>query len=145
MHDTPLPDPLEAEDDPLAFTPVPLKNLRHDGWTERRQRDFIAALAAMGSVRHALRAVGKTKQSAYVLRNRPGAESFAAAWDLALLMGYELALGRAMNLAINGVTKEYFYKGKRIGSTRIFNDRILIAALSNRPPNPFAARDQEVE
>lgn len=143
MHDSPIPDPPEAEEsDPLAFTPVPLKHARHDGWTGRRQRDFVAALAAMGSVRHAVRAVGMTKQSAYKLRERPGAESFAAAWDMALLMAYDAAYDLAMERARHGVTTPRFYKGKQVGTRHHLDFRLAIAALNGTPPMPPALRNK---
>jgi hypothetical protein len=67
----------------LRFTPVPLKP-RHDGWLPRVQFGFILALARGATIDEAARAVGKSRTTAYALRNRPGAESFAAAWDSAL-------------------------------------------------------------
>jgi len=65
------------------FRPVPLR-ARHDGWTPDRQRDFIAQIRLTGSVDAAARAVGMRRETAYRLRRRHGAESFAAAWDAAL-------------------------------------------------------------
>lgn len=67
----------------LDFAPVPVRP-RHDGWTPQLQRRFIVALARGASVEAAARAVGKSRTTAYALRKRPGAESFAAAWDSAL-------------------------------------------------------------
>ena len=67
----------------IDFTPVPLK-ARHDGWTPVRQRRFIHDLAATKSITRACRAVGMSAVTAYALRKRPGAESFAAAWDRAI-------------------------------------------------------------
>ena len=67
----------------ISFTPVPLK-ARHDGWTPSRQRHFIELLAATKSVTRACKAVGMSAVTAYALRKKPGAESFAAAWDAAL-------------------------------------------------------------
>jgi hypothetical protein len=66
-----------------AFTPVPAR-ARKDGWLPQRQVDFIGVLAETGCVAEAARAVGMSRESAYRLRERPGAESFAAAWDAAL-------------------------------------------------------------
>lgn len=43
-------------DDLLAFSPVPSTYNRRDGWTPERQRRFIKALEAMGSVTHTARA-----------------------------------------------------------------------------------------
>lgn len=66
-----------------AFTPVPLR-YRADGWTPGRQADFLGALAETRSVAAAARHVGMTRESAYRLREKAGAESFAAAWDAVL-------------------------------------------------------------
>ena len=137
MDDSSTPN--QAEDDApgaLAFTPVPFERTRPDGWTERRQQDFIKALAAMGSVIHAARAVGMTKRSAYQLRNRPGAESFAQAWDIALAIGYADAFDRAMVRALHGVTTPRYYKGKQVGTRHRFDNRLALAALNGSPPAP---------
>ena len=66
-----------------AFYPVPIRS-RRDGWTPQRQADFLGYLAETGSVMGACEAVGMSRKSAYRLPVRPGAESFAAAWDAAL-------------------------------------------------------------
>lgn len=134
--------PPEAEDDPLAFTPVPFERLHHNGWSPQRQRDFIAALAAMGNVLRAARAVGMTKQAAYGLRKRPGAESFAAAWDLALHMGYDDMLGRAMDRALRGVATPRCYKGKVVGMRYTFDHRLAMAALNGSSPPPLRSRNK---
>jgi hypothetical protein len=75
----------------LTFTPVPLKP-RHDGWTPELQLRFIAGLARGRSVEDSARRVGKTRTTAYELRKKPGAESFAAAWDEALLFAKQQRL-----------------------------------------------------
>ena len=67
-----------------AFVPVPLRT-RTDGWTAQRQAEFLAHLALTGLVGKAAKAVGMTRETAYRLRGREGAESFAAAWDTILL------------------------------------------------------------
>ena len=66
-----------------AFTPAPLR-YRRDGWTPMKQADFLGRLAETGSVAAAARHVGMTRESAYRLRGKPGAASFAAAWDAIL-------------------------------------------------------------
>ena len=68
---------------PGWFTPVPLRG-RRDGWTELRQCAFLAQLYFTGSVTAAAKAVGMSRASAYRLRERAGAESFAFAWDRVL-------------------------------------------------------------
>lgn len=123
----------------LAFTPVPTASNRRDGWTPRRQRDFITALAIAGTVQHAARAVGMSRQSAYNLRECPGAESFAAAWDMALQLGYDRVFGQAMDRAINGITVPRYYKGRQIGAIRRPDMRLALAVLSARALPPKRA------
>ncbi|MFN3388890.1 MAG: hypothetical protein ACK40O_08145 [Allosphingosinicella sp.] len=67
----------------LAFSPVPAR-ARRDGWTADRQRVFIEGLAQSGCVGKAAAAAGMSRESAYRLRRRAGAEGFAAAWDACL-------------------------------------------------------------
>ena len=68
---------------PPFFRPVPLR-ARADGWTVVRQCEFLAQLYVTGSVAAAARAVGMTPKSAYRLRARLGAESFAHSWERVL-------------------------------------------------------------
>ncbi|WP_114521492.1 hypothetical protein [Altererythrobacter sp. ZODW24] len=65
------------------FHPVPVR-ARSDGWTPLKQSEFIGMLAETRSVAAAARFVGMARETAYRLRVKPGAESFAAAWDAAL-------------------------------------------------------------
>lgn len=68
---------------PPFFTPVKLR-VRKDGWSAKRQCVFLAHLYITGSVSAAAEAVGKSRESAYRLKSRAGAESFASAWDRVL-------------------------------------------------------------
>ena len=68
---------------PGWFRPVPLRS-RRDGWSAERQCAFLTQLYLTGSVTAAARAVGMSRASAYRLREREGAESFAFAWDRVL-------------------------------------------------------------
>lgn len=77
------PAPLSPRRSVPAFAPVPLR-FRKDGWTPGRQADFLGHLAETLSVSAAARHVGITRESAYRLRGKPGAASFAAAWDAIL-------------------------------------------------------------
>jgi hypothetical protein len=67
----------------IAFTPVPLRP-RADGWSPDLQLRFIVGLSHGLTPGDAARSVGKNRQTAYALRKRPGAESFAAAWGAAV-------------------------------------------------------------
>ena len=86
------------------FTPVALDRVRHDGWTPERQRLFLVALAAMGTVDSAAQAVGMSRISAYNLKKRADAGSFADEWDRALGFGRGMMFDYAMERAIYGVT-----------------------------------------
>lgn len=68
-------------------------------------------------------------KSAYALRKRPGAKSFADAWDAAAGMGLRTAHSTAIDRAINGVRQPVFYRGRQIGERTIYNDKLLIVAL----------------
>lgn len=72
--------------DSLTFTPVPRRCKRRDGWTEERQRGFIAALLEGLDPEKAAQSQGLTGNGAYQLRKAAGAESFAAAWDSAVAL-----------------------------------------------------------
>ncbi|AKM07907.1 hypothetical protein AM2010_1844 [Pelagerythrobacter marensis] len=66
-----------------VFHAVPTRQ-RADGWTPERQARFIGYLAETRSVTEAARRVSMARETAYRLRERPCAESFARAWDAAL-------------------------------------------------------------
>lgn len=122
-----------------TFTPVPRKSARHDGWTPQRQQAFIEALADMGSVLSACRAVNMSTNGAYHLRRQPGAEEFRAAWEKALDLGVKRIEDVAMDRALNGVDEPLYSYGKLIGTRKRYNDRLLMFMLRNRAPERFAA------
>ncbi len=121
-----------------AFTPVPRKCERHDGWTPERQRGFIEALADTGSVEAACRAVNMSTVGAYHLRRQEGAEEFRKAWQAALDLGVQKIEDVAMDRALNGVEVPYYVYGELRGTRRIYNDRLLMFMLRNRAPERFA-------
>ena len=65
---------------PPFFHPVLLRS-RTDGWTLARQCLFLGELYLTGCVARAAKAAGMSRMSAYRLRRRPDAASFAHAWD----------------------------------------------------------------
>lgn len=130
--------------DPLAFTPVPSASTRHDGWTPERQRRFIEALAATGGVAAAARAVGESSTTAYRLRERPGAESFARAWATAQSMADDRHFAQAMDRAVNGYLAPRYYRGERVGTVRRYDYRPVEAALRRITAPPTAAEEAAV-
>lgn len=123
--------------EPFPFTPVRTAYNRHDGWTAPKQRLFIARLAECGPVSAAAGSVGMSPKSAYALRKRPDAGSFAAAWDDAVLTGQQAALLDAYDRAVNGTLEPIFYRGRQVGERRHRSDRLLIAALRHAKPERF--------
>lgn len=117
--------------DPLSFTPVPRRKARSDGWTAERQRQFIEVLAATGSVRTACDAVGLQFTGAYKLRNAAGAESFARAWDAAVLQGADAVRDILIDHSLNGVPEPVYHAGRLVGERRRFNHRSMMWVIEN--------------
>ena len=100
------------------FYPVPTRT-RRDGWTVQRQADFIGMLAETGSVMGACEAVGMSRNSAYKLRARPNAESFAAAWDAALGAPVrKITVDDLEFRAYHGLIQPVLFRGKYRGAWR---------------------------
>ena len=125
--------------DLFAFTPVSSASRRRDGWTPEKQREFIEQLARIGVVAAAARAVGMSPKSSYTLLKRAGAESsFARAWDEARRQGRSRARDTAIERSLNGVVTPIFYRGRKVGERRRFNDRLIIAALRFSRPDIYS-------
>jgi hypothetical protein len=132
MTDSPQQTPptlLLPDEELLTFTPVPLDRKRNNGWTPAQQERFIVALTVMGSVGQAVKAVGMSRQSAYNLRDRPGADSFARSWDRALEFGRRRQFDAAMERAINGVTTIRVQRGGAVTVNGGPDMRILRSAM----------------
>lgn len=120
-----------------AFLPAPTRG-RADGWTAVRQADFIGFLAETGSVAEAARKVGLSRESAYRLRRRAGAESFAQAWDAAAAggKGGDFAPPRKFTpdevaaRALGGTLQVRMRRGRYVGTLRKSDDRLLLRLLA---------------
>ncbi|MEA3034810.1 MAG: hypothetical protein QOH04_569 [Sphingomonadales bacterium] len=116
---------------PPLFDPVPGR-ARRDGWTPKRQRAFIDALAGGMGAGAAARAVGMSKQTAYALRRRPGAESFAAAWDEAVGRAKRRrckTISDRTRAAIDGMPVPIRYRGRIVGTRMKYDNPQLIRLL----------------
>jgi hypothetical protein len=112
------------------FCPVPLRT-RRDGWTARRQADFLGKLAETGSVAGACEAVGMSRKSAYALRARPAAESFAAAWDAALgLPVRKVTVTNLSYLAHHGWLRPIMFRGRYCGISQTPDNSALLRLLA---------------
>jgi len=113
-----------------AFYPVPTRG-RRDGWTIQRQADFLGYLAETGSVMGACEAVGMSRNSAYKLRARPDAESFAAAWDAALGAPVRKVTIRDLHfLASHGLVRPILFRGKYRGACRKPDSSALLRLMA---------------
>lgn len=135
MNDSPTPHPAAARLRECAafhhirFTPVPVKP-RHDGWTPERQRGFIDRLCVTGCIARAARAVGKSPQSVYRLRDLPGATSFARAWDRALDAGQSYQIDCGLERALVGQSYPIMRGGKVVGERVRYDNRLAMTVLN---------------
>lgn len=140
----PTPDPVRTTPEGIpvpAFTPWRAARERARGWSPAIQRAFIAELTRIGSVNAAARAVNRSARSAYLLRDKPGAESFAAAWEEALFAGHQSARDTAIERALHGEIMPQFRNGRFTGYAIRHNDRLLIAALGSHRRGPAGRVD----
>lgn len=142
--DTPAPDAHGFDPNDYKWVPV-LRKPRKDGLTPQRQRDFIRALADCGCVEDAARAVEMSVQSCYRLRNAPGAEGFAAAWDAAIAQAARRLVDLAFDRAIHGSEEPVFDRdGHRVGRRMRQNDRLLMFLLRAYMPDRFRHAHRDV-
>lgn len=115
-----------------AFAPVPLR-VRGDGWTPARQAAFLGALAETRSVSAAARRVNMARETAYRLRRRAGAQSFAAAWDAVMGRGVpvrrKVTAEELVQRAYMGLLKPMLYGGKHVATVRKADNSALLRLL----------------
>jgi hypothetical protein len=112
------------------FRPVPL-HARHDGWSVDRQARFLGNLAETGSVSAACVRVGMSRNSAYKLRDKRDAESFAAAWDAALgLPLRKVTIADLQFLAYHGLVHSRFRGGRYLGWAQKPDNSALLRLLA---------------
>ena len=118
------------------FCPVPTRT-RRDGWTVRRQADFLGMLVETGSVTGACEAVGMSRKSAYGLRARPGAESFAAAWDAALgAPARKVTVRDLAYVAFEGRIRLRFFRGRYRGYSQVPDNTALLRLVARLDRTP---------
>lgn len=124
-----------------AFLPVPLRG-RSDGWTAQRQASFLVALARTRSVLAAARAVGMARETAYRLRRRAGAESFAAVWDL-VGKGAKAKVTpeQRMLRALGGLVRPVVWRGECAGVVPQVDNSALLGLLAQLDRGTRADRE----
>ncbi|KQN81128.1 helix-turn-helix domain containing protein [Sphingomonas sp. Leaf62] len=130
--------------DPADYQWVPVRRKpRSDGWSDKKQRDFIETLADGGSVADAARAVGMSPSTAYRLRRSPGGEAFARAWDAAVAQAVGMLVDVAFDRAINGTVEPVLdAEGRRVGSRHRPGDRMLMFLLAAHYPDRYGKQQR---
>ncbi|MCF2515395.1 hypothetical protein LVY65_10010 [Sphingomonas sp. G124] len=125
-----------APDDPPPLGPSPnldtveseTRHYRHDGWTPAARASFLDTLAKSGVVTDACRAVQRSSQAAYALRNRD--PLFAAGWDAALSMARARLADDLFHRAVNGTVDQIWKDGEVVAERHRHDNRLSIAVLN---------------
>jgi hypothetical protein len=133
-----VPAPQIPQSQGLDFTPAPTRK-RNAGWTAERQRRFIEHLSLTGSVGESAALVGVSSRSAYRLRNRAGAESFARAWDAALQLAATRLAAIAFDRALHGRSERFYRDGELVMERKMPSDYLLTWLLSRLDPMQFGS------
>lgn len=119
---------------------------RHDGWTTKRQHEFLSKLRESACVRDACKYVGLSSTSAY--RTRARLPEFAAAWDAALALAMPRLEQAAYRRAVEGWDEPIVWQGKVVGQRRRYSDallRLLIDREDRRPQRRAVPSSAEVD
>jgi 3-hydroxyacyl-CoA dehydrogenase len=122
-----------SRSDPLDFDPAPLR-YRHDGWTPRKQRDYVEALADCGIARQAAALVNMTEQSVNRLRRRPEGRTFDLACEAAERIGARRTLSTAVERALEGTIRRHYYHGELKSEERVYDNRLLTYLIGKLGP-----------
>lgn len=96
---------------------------RSDGWTERRTRVFLRALAETGCVRDACVRARISDNSAYNMRRRDA--KFAEAWEKALDAAVPTLEQAAFERAVEGWDEVVWKDGVEVSRRRRYSDGLL--------------------
>lgn len=132
--------PPEPDDPLLGFAPYLHRAPRRNSITPDRQRAFIAALAATGIVTQAARSIGASLEALYRLRNQPGAEGFAAAWEAAIDRGIARLEDCALERAIAGEERLVVRGGEVVARWVRHDTTLLMFLLRQRRGQRWAAQ-----
>ena len=132
-------DPPGQGDPLLDFVPYVHTAPRRNSITPERQRAFVAELAATGIVTQAARKIGASLEALYRLRNRAGAEGFAAAWEAAIDRGMARLEDCALERALAGEERPVVRGGEVVTTYRRYDTALLIFLLRQRRAGRFGA------
>lgn len=137
-----------AAQPPVRHGPSPAAaHARRDGWSPKRQRTFLEAIAEGSTVGEACAHVGLSPASAYALRRRAAGASFRLGWDAANLLARDKVADTLLARAIEGQTETYT-RGDAVFTRHRYDNRLATAMLARldrlaedaQGPVPQAAR-----
>jgi hypothetical protein len=104
---------------------------------------FLDALSETANVRQAATQVGFSATIFYRHARRDPA--FADAWDQTMQQAVETVFeAEAIRRAVEGVERDVFFQGKRVGSVREYSDTLLIFLLKGWRPDRYKDRREVV-
>lgn len=109
---------------------------KYTHFTLEKREHFLESLRQGHTVKFAAQAVGVTRRTAYLHRDKKAA--FAEAWAESESEGTEALEQEARRRAVDGVTEAiYDKKGQMIGETTRYSDTLLIFLLKGRKPDTY--------
>lgn len=112
--------------------PTPAEQVRADGWSPARQRQFLETLAATGVITTACDAVHISPRAAYALRIRRDGAAFRLGWDAAILIARARLADELLARALTG-HEEVIHKDEDAGEiTRHRHDNRLAMSMLSR-------------
>lgn len=109
--------------------PTPAEQIRADGWSPARQRQFLETLAATGIIAKACDAAAISTRSAYALRIRRDGAAFRLGWDAAILIARARLADDLLARALNG-HEEVIHKDEDTITRRRHDNRLAMSMLS---------------
>lgn len=110
----------------------------------RRDGMFLQFLAETGRVAHSWKLAGGEPKSITNLYARKRADKdFAAAWAVALEMAGDVFEAEAARRAVEGVTKDIYYKGEVVGHEQQYSDGLLGKLLDGAKPDKYAPKKEK--
>ena len=128
-----------ADDDQLLSTAVAFP-IAFTLWRHGNPTVFVAAIVALALLGGwAAGIAGVSSRSAYRLRNKAGAESFARAWDAALSLCATRLAAIAFDRALHGRSDRFYRDGELVMERKMPSDYLLTWLLSRLDPLQFGS------
>ena len=116
---------------------------KHLPWTPKIPAALLTALAETANVQYAAQQMPRSPTTCYAWRTRD--PTCAEAWDATMEPAVESVFeAEAMCCGLEGVDRDVFFQGKKVGSTREYADTLLMFLLKGWKPARYKARSEVV-